>query len=152
MGKFVFKPPSCPHLQKVQCLHRFARVKGLTWAFSWSAGKRRPQTHIYIKMVPLSHKATALLALTREKPVSWARGMLLARQVSFPRIGKAGHFFCHLPHYNPDLSKVVWKAKFSHCNEYLPLIFTQDDKVLFHVRVLNEAGNRARLPTRQDHV
>lgn len=124
-----FKPPSCPHLQKVQCLHGLARPKGLTSAFRWSAGKRRPLTHIYIEMVLLSHKVTALLALTREEPASWARGTLLAVKVSFPRliyfssprIGKAGQFFCHLPHYNPDLSKVVWKAKFSHCNEYQPL-------------------------------
>lgn len=57
--------------------------------------------------------------------------MLLVGKFSFfpPRIGQAGQFFCHLAHYNPALSKAVWKAKFSHCNKYLPLIFIQDKKL-----------------------
>lgn len=60
--------------------------------------------------------------------------LLVGKFPFFPRTGQAGHFFCHLPHYNPELSKVIWKAEFSHCNKYLPLTFIQDDKKLFPMK------------------
>lgn len=86
-------------------------------------------------MVPLYCKAIALLPLTREDPNpaghAWAASW---KAFFFPGIGQAGQFFCRHPHYNPELSKVVWKAKFSHCNKYPPLIIIQDDKKLFPIK------------------
>lgn len=37
----------------------------------------------------------------------------------FPGIGQAGQLLCHLPHYNPELSKaVVWRVKFIATGTY----------------------------------
>lgn len=83
-------------------------------------------------MVPLYYKAIALLPLTREDPNPAGHPGHAASWKAFFIPG--GQFFCRHPHYNPELSKVVWKAKFSHCNKYPPLIIIQDDKKPFPIK------------------
>lgn len=82
------------------------------------------------EIVPLCCKRVTLFPLSRNDPspagnpghaVAWIVVLFSQEQ------DRQGQFLCHLPHYKPELSKVVaWKIKFSHCNKHLPLTVKQD--------------------------